>query len=80
MAGMDRQEGGGGVGPLRGCEENPRYFADGSGRAVYLTGSHTWSNLKDMGGEDPPAAFDFDAYLDFLGRIICRGDRRTVRR
>ncbi len=24
---------------------NPRYFTDGSGRAVYLTGSHVWWNL-----------------------------------
>ena len=54
------------LGPLRACPENPRYFADGSGRAVYLTGSHNWSNFKDMGETDPPAPFDFAAYLDFL--------------
>ena len=36
--------------------------------AVYLTGSHTWNNLVDMGRGDPPEAFDFDAYLDFLER------------
>jgi hypothetical protein len=53
-------------GPLRVCAENPRYFADASGRAVYLTGSHTWSNFRDMGTTDPPAAFDFAGYLDFL--------------
>jgi hypothetical protein len=56
------------AGPLRVCPENPRYFTDGSSRAVYLTGAHTWNNLADMGGGDPPAAFDFDAYLDFLER------------
>jgi hypothetical protein len=53
-------------GPLKAHPENPRYFADGPGRAVYLTGSHTWSNFKDMGKTDPPPRFDFPAYLDFL--------------
>ena len=53
-------------GPLRVHPDNPRYFTDGTGRAIYLTGSHTWNNLKDMGPNDPPAAFDFAAYLDFL--------------
>jgi hypothetical protein len=79
------------AGPLRVCEKNPRYFSDGSGRAVYLTGSHTWDNLQDLGESAPPsperprrddppsperlrrdagprAAFDFDAYLDFLAK------------
>ncbi|MGQ9650431.1 MAG: putative collagen-binding domain-containing protein [Phycisphaerae bacterium] len=61
-------------GPLRVHPTNPRYFtdgttfADGSLKAVYLTGSHTWNNLQDMGETDPPARFDFNAYLDFLGR------------
>src|SRR5262249_3563482 len=36
-------------GPLRVCQPNPRYFADSTGKAVYLTGSHTWNNLQDMG-------------------------------
>lgn len=53
-------------GPLRVHPQNPRYFTDNTGKAIYLTGSHTWSNLKDMGPADPPAAFDFDAYLKFL--------------
>lgn len=56
-------------GPLRVHSENPRYFTDGSGKAVYLTGSHTWSNLSDMGSADPPPSFDFNAYLDFLDRL-----------
>lgn len=46
--------------------ENPRYFADADGHTVYLTGSHTWNNLVDMGPTDPPPAFDFDAYIDWL--------------
>jgi hypothetical protein len=54
------------AGPLKVCADNPRYFADPSGKAVYLTGSHTWNNLQDIGPTDPPPAFDWDAYLDFL--------------
>jgi hypothetical protein len=50
-------------GPLRVHPDNPRYFTDGSGRAVYLTGSHTWNNIIDMGSSDPPPKFDFDASL-----------------
>jgi len=53
-------------GPLRVHLTNPRYFTDDGQRAVYLTGSHTWDNLQDMGETDPPAAFDFNAYLDWL--------------
>ncbi|MGI8783652.1 MAG: DUF6298 domain-containing protein [Acidobacteriota bacterium] len=55
-------------GPLKPHPANPRYFTDGSGKAIYLTGSHTWANLPDIGPTDPPPAFDFDAYLDFLRR------------
>ena len=54
------------TGPLRVHPDNPRYFADGSGRAILLTGSHTWNNLVDMGPTDPPASFDYDAHLDWL--------------
>ena len=35
-------------GPLRVDPKNPRYFADGTGKAVYLTGAHTWNILPDM--------------------------------
>ncbi len=55
-------------GPLRKHPDNARYFTDGTGKAVYLTGAHTWNNLQDMGPADPPPAFDFDAHLSFLGR------------
>ncbi|MGE3776134.1 MAG: hypothetical protein AB7F89_03030 [Pirellulaceae bacterium] len=37
------------VGPLRVHPDNPRYFTDGSGKAVYLTGSHVWNTLQDQG-------------------------------
>ena len=55
-------------GPLRVHPTNPRYFTDDGQRAIYLTGAHTWDNLQDMGEADPPAAFDFNAYLDFLAK------------
>lgn len=55
-------------GPLRAHPRNPRYFSDASGKALLLTGAHTWNNLVDMGRGDPPEAFDFAAYLDFLQR------------
>lgn len=54
------------TGPLRASWQNPRYFEDGRGKIVYLTGSHTWSNLQDQGAHDPPPVFDFDRYLNFL--------------
>ncbi len=54
------------TGPLEVSRENPRYFTDGSGKAIYLTGSHTWSNLVDMSPDDPPEAFDYDAYLKWM--------------
>src|SRR5260370_35554005 len=37
------------TGPLRRLDSNPRYFTDGSGKAVFLTGSHNWPNFKDNG-------------------------------
>ncbi|MFN4179498.1 MAG: DUF6298 domain-containing protein [Armatimonadota bacterium] len=50
-------------GPLRIHPKNPRYFTDDGKRVIYLTGSHTWTNLQDgfIG-----KTFDFNAYLDFL--------------
>ncbi|MFM6175188.1 MAG: hypothetical protein ACKPB4_24175 [Sphaerospermopsis kisseleviana] len=64
------------AGPLRVHPDNPRYFADDTGRAILLAGCHTWPNLVDMGPADPPAPFDFDAYLDWLagyGHTFTRG-------
>jgi hypothetical protein len=54
------------VGPLRVSAANPRYFADPTGRVVYLTGSHYWKNVQDDGPTNPPPIFDNKAYLDFL--------------
>jgi hypothetical protein len=53
------------AGPLRVLSSNQRYFTDGSGKAIYLTGSHTWTNFQDIGAS-PPSTFDYRAYLDFL--------------
>ena len=44
-------------GPLEVSEENPRYFTDRSGKAVYLTGSHTWNNLVEMSASPGPGSF-----------------------
>jgi hypothetical protein len=55
------------TGPLRVSSDNPRYFVDSStGKIVYLTGTHTWSNLQDNGLSDPPPVFNYSEYLDFL--------------
>lgn len=53
-------------GPLRVHPTNPRYFTDDTGRAIYLTGSHYWPNFVDDGPTNPPPAFDYEGYLDFL--------------
>ena len=54
--------------PLHASASNSRYFFDDSGKAVYLTGLHTWNNLQDHGVTTPPPAFDFDGHLDYLRR------------
>jgi len=53
-------------GTLRVSKINPRYFTDDRGGAVYLTGSHTWNNLVDMGPGDIPEEFDFVAYIQWM--------------
>jgi len=66
-------------GPLRPLSSNPRWFTDGSGRAIYLAGSHSWNVL---GG-------NYAGFLDFLTahhhnlfRLWARGaagpDRTTI--
>jgi len=56
------------AGPLRVSATNPRYFADPSGRIVYLTGSEYWKTIQDNGPANPPPTFDYAAFLDFLQR------------
>ena len=58
---------------------DPRYFTDGSGRAVYLPGSHTWWNLQDreVEGSGP---FGYPGYLDALVRYnACGSGNRRAR-
>jgi hypothetical protein len=55
------------MGPLRVHPDNPRYFADGAGRARLLAGSHTWNNLTEIrtvGEAYSPV--DLGRYLDLL--------------
>ena len=59
------------TGPLFVNPDNPRYFTDGTivngkYKAVLLTGSHTWCDFMDCGSSNPPPAFDYTAFLDFL--------------
>jgi hypothetical protein len=53
-------------GPLRISADNPRYFAGPDGTIVYLTGSHTWQVLQDIGTSDPPAAWNYTDFLQLL--------------
>jgi hypothetical protein len=45
------------AGPLRPLEPDPRYFTDGSGKAVLLAGSHSWGHFQDNGHRRPAAAY-----------------------
>lgn len=59
---------------LRVLAANPRYFTDGTGKAVYLTGSHVWWSL--VGGStwkiepcrNPVHEFSYQDYLARLRR------------
>ena len=58
------------MGPLVVSPQNPRYFQNAATKeVVYLTGSHTWANLVDIGPSDPPPQFDFDKYLDWMAKL-----------
>jgi hypothetical protein len=52
-----------GAGVLSLTPNNPRYFVDSSGQAVYLTGAHLNNSLITRSDK---AAVDFTGYLDFL--------------
>ncbi len=39
---------------LRQHLDNPRYFVDPNGKAVYLAGAHVWQNMQDYGPGSPP--------------------------
>ena len=53
-------------GSLKVSDKNPRYFTDNKGKAIYLTGSHTWNNLVDMTYTDSVGIFDYPGYLKWL--------------
>jgi hypothetical protein len=57
-------------GPLRVHPDNPRYFTDNSGKAIYLTGFHTWANFQEF-SDDTTRAFDYGGYLDLLEANNC---------
>jgi hypothetical protein len=52
-------------GTLRVHPDNLRYFTDGTGRAIFLTGAHTWNNLQNNAVYPP---VDYAEYLEFLRR------------
>lgn len=52
--------------PLRALARNPRYFTDGSGKAIYLTGSQTWNTLQDWGTNGRVRPIDFTAFVKML--------------
>jgi len=52
--------------PLRALPANHNYFTDGSGKAIYLTGSHTWNTLQDWGTEGAIQPTDFTAFVNML--------------
>src|SRR5262245_27929494 len=52
--------------PLKAPTTNPNYFTDGSGKAIYLTGSHTWNTVQDWGTNDTIQPLDFKAFVKML--------------
>ncbi len=51
------------AGPLSVGSNNPRFFVDSNGKAVYLSGFHLTNNLVDRSDK---AALDFMSYLSLL--------------
>ncbi len=64
-------------GPLTVLKANPRYFTDGSGKAVYLTGSHTWDTFQRWAeGYEGEVKFKLkagkpDRFADYLDVLQC---------
>ena len=52
--------------PLRALSSNPNYFTDGTGKAIYLTGSHTWNSLQDWGTDNSIQPLNFTAFVNTL--------------
>jgi hypothetical protein len=52
--------------PLKALSTNLNYFTNGTGKAIYLTGSHTWNTLQDWGTNDSIQPLDFTAFVKML--------------
>lgn len=52
--------------PVGVCRENPIWFTDCRGKALYLAGSHTWACLQERGVAGQTQDFDYPGYLDFM--------------
>ncbi len=52
-------------GTLRTNKANPRYFTDKTGKAIYLTGSHTWANFQEAGLASE-SAFEWKKYIEMM--------------
>jgi len=55
-------------GPLRVCRDNPRYFENAEGKAIYLTGSHIHTSFQDRVYMDrtPASTLNYEEYIDFM--------------
>ncbi|MEO8048400.1 MAG: DUF6298 domain-containing protein [Nitrospirota bacterium] len=49
--------------------KNNRYFTDGSQRAIYMAGSHTWNNFQDVGKGSYKGAIGYIEYLNLLEKL-----------
>ena len=67
------------AGPLRRLESNPRYFTDGSGKAVLLVGSHNWGNFQDNGQRVPWARSAVSFRLRRLSRFLQKHNHNFFR-
>jgi hypothetical protein len=54
------------TGSLRVDPTNPRYFIDGSGKAVYMAGSHTWYNIHYNNNNEWMNDSEFDVFLVWM--------------
>jgi len=52
--------------PLKSFSTNPNYFTNETGRAIYLTGSHSWNTLQDWGTNNSIQPLDFNAFVELL--------------
>jgi len=53
-------------GPLKVSATNSHFFTDNSGKAILLTGSHTWANFQDHYSDADPSIFNWKEYLDMM--------------